>query len=423
MQILLIEPDCQRSEYWLKRLEGLHANAIAVATPTDAARKLEQSQHALTLCGWPKCKSDWDTSLEEFIQHILRHCHTLVYLSAGDDNGTQQLAYESGFHACLSDECSDVKLKLHIEQASQLQTLHNRLAQAQKLESIGELAAGIAHEINTPIQYVGDNTRFVQSACEDITSILEVCQKLIEGAGGEGELAKATASLQATMDDADVEYLIEEIPTAIKQSLEGVDRVANIVRAMKEFAHPGVSEMTPTDLGKAIENTVMVARNEWKYVAELDTELDQNLPLVPCLPGELNQVLLNMIVNASHAIADAIGESSDQKGRIRISTQLVDPYAEIRVMDSGSGIPKENLEKIFTPFFTTKAAGKGTGQGLAIAHSVIVEKHNGTIHVESELGKGTVFVIRIPLEIAKQPIEAPAAEIELATTDLSGEKQ
>ena len=167
----------------------------------------------------------------------------------------------------------------------------------------------------------------------------------------------------------------------------------------------------------------MVARNEWKYVAELETEFDPSLPLVPCLPGELNQVLLNMIVNAAHAIADTLSDSVDRKGKIQISTALAQPFAEIRIKDTGSGIPQENIERIFKPFFTTKSAGKGTGQGLAIAHSVIVEKHQGTIQVESNVGEGTTFIIRIPLAIAKDPSDGVSEVQEFAASCPLGEAQ
>jgi signal transduction histidine kinase len=200
---------------------------------------------------------------------------------------------------------------------------------------------------------------------------------------------------------ADIGYLLLEIPSAIRQTLEGVDRVANIVRAMKEFAHPGGTEMTLTDLANCISNTIMVARNEWKYVAEVTTEFDPLLPSVPCLPGEINQVLLNIIVNAAHAIGESLGDSPEAKGKISISTRLVNPNAEIRISDSGCGIDPRVVSRIFDPFFTTKVAGKGTGQGLAIAHTVVVEKHGGTISVESEKGQGTTFIIRLPLEMQR----------------------
>jgi signal transduction histidine kinase len=178
---------------------------------------------------------------------------------------------------------------------------------------------------------------------------------------------------------------------------EGVDRVAKIVRAMKDFSHPGTGEKTAVNINLAIENTIMVARNEWKYVAEMVTGQDPNLPLVSCLPDEFNQVLLNLIINAAHAIGEVVGSGSN-KGAITISTRQDGDWAEIRVQDTGTGIPEKIRPKIFDPFFTTKQVGKGTGQGLAIAHSVIVDKHGGTIACETEVGQGTTFVIRLPLE-------------------------
>ena len=165
---------------------------------------------------------------------------------------------------------------------------------------------------------------------------------------------------------------------------------------MKEFSHPGPVEKMPVDINRAIESTILVSKNEWKYVAEVTTDLDRELPPVPCLAGEVNQVILNLIVNAAHAIADA-NKDSGGKGSIHISTRNCSECVEIRVRDTGCGIPKAIQSKVFDPFFTTKPVGKGTGQGLAIAHSVIVQKHNGTIQFESEPGSGTTFVIQLPL--------------------------
>ena len=194
--------------------------------------------------------------------------------------------------------------------------------------------------------------------------------------------------------------MLKEIPSAIDQSQEGLQRVAKIVRAIKEFSHPGSAEKKGVDLNKAIETTITVAKNEWKYVADLEAELDPELGLVPCLSGELNQVVLNLIVNAAHAIADRLGENSAEKGKITIATRRNNPWAEIDIQDSGQGIPAEIRSRIFEPFFTTKEVGKGTGQGLALAHSVVVNLHRGQIWFDSEVGVGTTFHIRIPLEAA-----------------------
>jgi signal transduction histidine kinase/HAMP domain-containing protein len=271
--------------------------------------------------------------------------------------------------------------------------------QGQKMESIGQLAAGVAHEINTPIQFIGDNLRFLGDSFSDLATVLEVHAKLLEAARGGAPAAELIAATDAAAKRADVGYLAEEIPKALGQSLEGVTRVADIVRAMKEFSHPDQGEKKPTDLGKTITTTLTVARNEYKYVADLVTEFATDLPPVPCIAGEFNQVILNLVVNAAHAIGDVTAKQGG-KGVITVSTRRDGDHAEVRIRDTGTGIPEAARAKIFDPFFTTKAVGKGTGQGLYIAHTVIVKKHGGTLAFETEIGKGTTFVIRLPLQAA-----------------------
>ena len=290
-----------------------------------------------------------------------------------------------------------------------LESAQSDLLHAEKLASIGRLAAGIAHEINTPTQFVGDNTRFLKDAFQDLTKLLTVCQEILDKAkdGVVGDELFAQAS--AISKEIDIDYLADEIPTAIDQALEGVNRVSNIVRSMKEFSHPGTEGKTRIDINRAIESTATVSKNEWKYCAKLVTDLDPNLPEVPCLPGEFNQVILNILVNGAHAIASRNGENSSELGEITVSTRADDDFAEIRISDTGCGMPDEVRSKIFEPFFTTKEVGKGTGQGLAVAHSVVVDKHQGTIRVESEQGKGTTFIIRLPLTETEADAEpAPA---------------
>jgi signal transduction histidine kinase len=193
----------------------------------------------------------------------------------------------------------------------------------------------------------------------------------------------------------DTAFLLAEIPKALQQTAEGIERVSTLVTAMKEFSHPGKKEKVAVDLNKAIETTITVARNEWKYVAEMKTEYDPTLPEVSCLPGEMNQVLLNLIVNAAHAIAE-VEKNGEHKGSITVRTRNHPDWVEIQIEDTGGGIPEGVRSRIFDPFFTTKEVGKGTGQGLAIAHSVVVGKHGGTIHFQTEVGKGTTFFIRLP---------------------------
>jgi two-component system, NtrC family, sensor kinase len=281
-----------------------------------------------------------------------------------------------------------------------------QLIQAQKLESIGQMAAGIAHEINTPTQYIADNTRFLQQSFADLSTLLSEFDAFLAVARLGPVPAEAVNGLQDAVEKADLPYLLAEIPRAIEQSLEGLDRVTKIVRAMKDFSHPGVVDKTLVDINHAIQSTITVAKNEWKYVADLELALDPALPLVSCVPGEINQVILNLLVNAAHAIEEQIQRGSFSKGRITVRTrQTRDSFAEISIEDTGAGIPIAVQQKIFEPFFTTKQVGKGTGQGLAIARSVTA-KHHGSIHFESHVGRGTTFFVRLPLSAE---LSSPAA--------------
>ncbi|HNR33717.1 MAG TPA: response regulator [Candidatus Hydrogenedentes bacterium] len=289
------------------------------------------------------------------------------------------------------------KMEAEADETRTALQLERALNQAQKLESVGRLAAGIAHEINTPAQYVGDNLEFLQSAHADIVALINLFRRLMESPAADALPPDLLNEARDLIETAHFEYLANEIPRAIAQSIEGIGRITSIVQAMKEFSHPGVTEKTLADINHCIESTATVSRNEWKYVADLEMDLDPSLPRVWCLPAELNQVFLNLIVNAAHAIADVVGDGSETKGRIMISTRRDGDWVEIRISDTGTGIPDEFRDRIFDPFFTTKEVGKGTGQGLAIARNVVVNKHSGTLSVESEVGKGTAFIIRLPV--------------------------
>lgn len=296
-----------------------------------------------------------------------------------------------------------------ITDVTERKRLEDDLMQARKLESIGQLAAGVAHEINTPAQFVGDNMRFLKDGFDDITELLSAYGKLLQEARNGAVGAELLGVVDTAVKQADPEYLIEEIPTAIEQSLDGISRISHIVRAMKEFSHPGGKERELIDLNRAIDNTITVASNEWKYAAQINTQLDENLPPVPCTPQDITQVILNLVVNASHAIVDAQDPNAPEKGLIEITTRSIDGCVEISISDSGTGIPEEIRQRVFDPFFTTKEVGRGTGQGLSMAYSTIVEKHGGTLRLESELGKGTTFFIRLPLEDAEANAREAAA--------------
>ncbi len=275
--------------------------------------------------------------------------------------------------------------------------MESQLLQAQKLESIGQLASGIAHEINTPTQYIGNNMQFLHDTFSEINTILGKYSSLYEACKKGTTTPKLLNEINAAIKEADLEYLTEEIPKAINQSIEGLSRVAKIVRGMKDFSHPGTEEKEAIDINKAIESTITVSRNEWKYVADVKTGLDNSLPLVYCFPGDFNQVILNLIINATHAIEDVVEDKEMDKGIIIVKTRHDGDWVEISMSDSGTGIPEEIRANIFDPFFTTKEVGKGTGQGLAIAHSAVAEKHGGTITFNTETGKGATFVVRIPI--------------------------
>ncbi len=278
------------------------------------------------------------------------------------------------------------------------QRMEKELAQAQRMQAIGQLASGIAHEINTPTQYIGDNARFLQGAFANVGSLLDDFDRLLQAAWADGVTDEMLKEMEAKVRRADLGYLTHEIPQAIQQSLEGVEHVANIVGAMKEFSCPGNGEQQKVDLNHVIKGAVTLCQSEWRYVADLVTDFDPELPAVRCLPTDVNRVVMNLVVNAAHAIADATHNGADGKGTITIRTRYDGPDAEIRVEDTGVGIPEDIRSRVFDLFFTTKEVGRGTGQGLALTHAIVADKHGGTIRFETEVGRGTTFIVRLPIE-------------------------
>jgi PAS domain S-box-containing protein len=274
------------------------------------------------------------------------------------------------------------------------------LREAQKLEAVGTLAAGIAHEINTPIQFISDNLRFLADAMPTLFTLITIGDR-IAAAARAGELGGVPLDeFDAVRRQGDVDELKVEMPAAVTQALEGAERVATIVRAMKRISHPGGQGKDLVDVNGAIGDTIVISRTEWKDVAEIETDLDPALPPVACVPGELPQVLLNLIVNAAHAIADVPRDPPGAKGRISIITRRTESGVEIAVRDTGVGVAADIAERIFEPFFTTKPVGRGTGQGLSLARGIVVERHGGTLTFESRAGEGTTFFIRLPIGVA-----------------------
>ncbi len=275
---------------------------------------------------------------------------------------------------------------------TQQKKLELDLMRAQKLESLGQLSAGLAHEINTPLQFMGDNIRFVQESLPDLFSLVRLT---------------SPEQRAASSESADVDFLEQELPNAVRSSLVGLERISKIVVAMKEFSAPGLVK-APHDLNRAIGNTITVARNQWASVAEIETEFDPDLPHVPVIPGDFNQAILNILVNAAQAVGAAVAHTPGVKGTITVSTRHLRNCVEIRISDTGVGIPEKIRGRIFDPFFTTRTVGQGTGQGLTIAHDVIVNRHRGAISVESDEAAGATFILRLPLEMAPDTAAVPA---------------
>ncbi len=285
-----------------------------------------------------------------------------------------------------------------IRDLTEERALQTKLLSAQKMESIGQLAAGVAHELNTPAQYVGDNLKFLNESFADLDILIDRFHQLHKAAESGSISIDLIREIRQKAETVDLNFLREEIPQALSQSLEGIESVSQIVRSMKEFSHQGSKEKEYIDINQMVQSAVNVSRNEWKYIADLELNLDRELPPVPCYVGEFNQALLNLLLNAAHAVGDVTTQQSNQKGKISIRTGLENQkWCFIEVSDTGCGMTKEISSRVFDPFFTTKEVGKGTGQGLAIAYSVIVEKHAGTIEVESEVDMGSTFTIRIPM--------------------------
>lgn len=278
--------------------------------------------------------------------------------------------------------------------------LQRQLVQAQKLEAVGSLAAGIAHEINTPTQYVGDNVRLLEEGVRGICRFVRDVRALADTARGIAPDAPLLVAFYELTRAAGIERLEEELPVAACHAREGIERIAEIVRAMRGYSHPGTAGKVLVDLNEAIRSTTIVCRNEWKYVARLTTDLDPALPLVRCHPGELQQAVLNLIVNSADAIAES-HRGRQSMGTIHLSTRWDGDCVELSVSDDGCGIPEAVARNIFDPFFTTKPVGKGTGQGLALAHSTVVTRHGGSMTFTTREGAGTTFVIRLPLEPAE----------------------
>ncbi len=333
----------------------------------------------------------------------LRRCDELAYAM-----GSQVCFLSCSVRPILSNQDEKMGVIVTGTDVTERKCLEEQLRQAHKLEAIGQLAAGIAHEINTPAQFIQDNTLFLKESWRQIEEVLAFCRVLQSEARQNGSVSiDSLAQFDHLSEEADFGYLKEEIPNAIDQSLQGLQRIAKIVRAIKEFSCPSTDERRPVDINRAIQATTTVAQGEWSGVAEMVLQLDPALPPVPCSAAEFNQVILNLIMNAAQAITRVVGDGSNGKGIITIATTLEGSFVQMVIRDTGTGIRDEIRSRIFEPFFSTQPVGQGTGQGLALAHSIIVKKHRGQIWFESEPGHGTTFFVRLPLAASTQHAGAP----------------
>ncbi|MBI9050206.1 MAG: PAS domain S-box protein [Anaerolineaceae bacterium] len=344
---------------------------------------------------------------EEKIENVIEYLYQLEKLQKKAASGKSPiLITKSGDKIIVKGSISTIftsekSIKGHVlvfQDVTQTQKLETQTALSLKMESIGQMASGIAHEINTPIQYVGDNLRYLNRSFAKMITAIDTYQQWLQSHTDVLYSQSELASLLDSTDPKKLQMYIKESPVAIDESLSGVERVRKIVLAMREFSHPSLKEKRFSDINHAIETTVTISRNEWKYVAELDMDLDPELPLVNCQIDEINQVLLNMLINSGHAIKEVVDQNPELKGKITIQTRIHENWVQIILTDTGAGIPDALIGRIFDPFFTTKGIGEGTGQGLYLSHNIIVNKHSGRISVESEEGKGTTFLIELPID-------------------------
>ncbi len=270
-----------------------------------------------------------------------------------------------------------------------------RLLQTEKLASIGQLAAGVAHEINNPVGYIKSNLNAMKDYGNDLTRLLTAYLRLEEMVRNDGEpdkrMARLLDDIASIRSEIDLGYILEDCANVIEESLEGIERVIGIVSDLKNFAHLDGDEFEAADINSGLESTLNIAWNELKYKAEVVREFHP-LPEVRCYPQRLNQVFMNILVNAAQAI--------EGKGTIRIATRDAGDHVVVEISDNGQGIAPEALDRIFDPFFTTKEVGKGTGLGLSVAYHII-KSHRGSIEVASIPGQGTTFTICIPVNAEK----------------------
>lgn len=412
MRILIAEDDRTSRRILSSILKKKGGHDVVETVDGDQAWEVLQESDApkLAILDWMMPKMDG----LELVRRVRADQPALppyiIMLTTKSEKSDIVAALDAGADDMVSKPCDTGELLARVEvgrrmveaqkkliaHADELRQTQAQLAHAQKLEAVGQLASGIAHEINNPSQFVSDSVHFFKEAYEDQSELIVKYQRALDTLRREGGHQQLLQEIREAEETADLEFLDEHAPAAFERCIEGLSRISSIVGAMKEFAHPDQDHKDPADLNEALEATLTIAKNEYRYVADVETELE-DLPSVLCHVGSLNQVFLNLIVNAAHAVGDVVG-GTGERGSIRVRTARNCNSVRIEIEDTGRGVPAAIRHRIFDPFFTTKEVGKGSGQGLAIARSVVVDKHNGTLACESEEGKGATFVIRLPID-------------------------
>lgn len=406
MNILIAEDDFVARRILQKMLETLGHQVIACENGLKAWEAIRNNAARLAIIDWMMPIIDGLTLCRKIREEKLPEYVYIILLTSNDQKSDIVEGLNAGADDYMTKPYDPFELKARIRSGQRvlkleddLKTTTSQLLHSEKLAALGTLAAGIAHEINTPMQYLQYNTLFLQESFEGIVTLLKAYGGLERRVAGGGAVRPLLQEIRELEDRIDLPYLLQEIPRAVGESSEGVAQVTEIVQSMRDFTHPGNRQIAPMDVNAAISNTVRVTRNQWSQVADIDLDLDPDLPVLPCVQGEFNQVVLNLLVNAAHAIEERLDKDPDAgPGRISITTRRAEAHAEIRIRDNGTGIPDLIRPKVFDPFFTTKEVGRGTGQGLAISRSVIVDRLGGRLTFDTRVGEGTTFIIRLPLE-------------------------
>ncbi len=404
MKILIVEDDpvSQKLLEKIVRREGY--DTILADNGNGAWEIVKKETFEMVITDWMMPEMDGLKLCRKIRQANLPRYVYIILLTARDQAEDAVAALDAGADDYIRKPFNPNELKARILAGKRIIELEDnqkkanaQLSQSEKMASIGQLAAGVAHEINNPTGFVSSNLKTLTDYQNDINNLINHYRKLVTDLKEtirenlSSAIEKQIEQIASLEDEADIDFILEDIMDLISDCKEGTDRIKKIILDLKDFAHPGEDKIQSADINDGIETTLNVVWNELKYKATVNKELGK-LPMVECYPQQLNQVFMNLFVNAAQAI--------EKQGEISITTMADNGFVEIKIEDTGSGIDKKNLDRIFDPFFTTKDVGKGTGLGLNVAYNII-KKHNGTIDVKSQIGKGTVFKIRMPVNLSK----------------------